>query len=262
MIDEHTGTASRHMAADEGFDLARFSRLARRHFVFTAVVVALFTAGVIVVSLTIPSSYRSTVQVRVYPLSGTPAFGQEQGLATLESLVTTTPVLRPSSDALGIAEEELRGGISTSIDQEANMLFVTVDAASTVEAEKAAIGVAESLDATVTASARTRLSNLSAAVAEQISALGDTGSIDNTTRLQVLQSRQAELDFAAAAADSQIEVVGTAESSGDPVGPTPLRNGLIAFFVSSFFASLLLLRMSRRRNTELSSRELPPAHNS
>ena len=208
-------------------------------------IVAGVTGIVLLLSLLLPNSYQATSRLvfeTAASLFGeTDATSTQRQLATTETLLTSTQVLdRAARRVPGIESgEELEDKVTSSVEQQANIINIT---ASDGDAERAAqianaVGTAflserERLDREQIASARAQLE-------QEIIRL--EGSPNAGDQIVAIRERISQLAVSEASLGSDLAIAERAEAPSAPASPRPLRNAVLAFFGALFLGVFIAL---------------------
>ncbi len=238
--------------------MSRYAAVLRSNALLVVAVVALCTGSTWAASLFLSPTYEARAQVIVLEGRGdTTTGGDSQALsrelATLQSLVTTSSVLQPATEQLGVDVSDLRGRVSASVEGQTSILAVTARGGTAEVAQVSANTVVEALIRQRRDSERARLEGAIENISAEIKALESAGTADQQQRDALVQ-RRAELTVAAATAGDNLEVAQEAELPSEPASPRPLRNAVVAFFGSLLLAFFVALARDRLRDRQPSAR--------
>jgi capsular polysaccharide biosynthesis protein len=127
-LERRTGT--RRTAAEEPIEVRRYLDALRRSLPLIIAITFVLAVTVYVVSSTLPKRYKATASI----VQRTGAVSDQNSsvdsitrdLNTINSLVTTDSVLRSvSGKILGESVEDLRDNVASSVDPNANLIYVT-----------------------------------------------------------------------------------------------------------------------------------------
>lgn len=243
-------------------------RLAWQRLAF-AVVVAL-AAGVLTyaISTAIPGTYRASTQLRV-TVDGANGLGQDSVLAgnqltaQLAQVAPTDAVLAAPAAQLGMSPSTLRSNLSVGTVAQQNILQISANGSSRVEAEQRATAVTAALLAFLGRDARTQLGSyhhlvtgvirsMNAQISKLSGARGklapaQLGVIQGEAGAIAAQAQSLRAQFAqhTAAAVPMIQQVQSA-TSASKVTPKPLLYAIVALLVVGFVAVQLISIGERR----------------
>jgi tyrosine-protein kinase len=248
---------------DDPVEVARYFGSLRRSRWLMATIVVLVTGAVLAISLTLPKKYEATANIVINSSSGVGVGGSgetvQRELATIATLATTTPVLREAAKAVpGETASGLEQHVSSSVDQNANIIHIDVNARTGKDAAALAYAVARAFLHQRASAQRAATTSALATLENEINALRATGSTSPTVaaQLQALQTRAGELESARSSAGSQLQLEQPPTVPGAATSPRPTRNAVIAFFASLFLAVLVALGRERMTPRVSSQREL------
>jgi succinoglycan biosynthesis transport protein ExoP len=225
-------------------------------------IVVLVTGAALALSLLLPKTYEATstivLDVEVGALGVEDAESQERRLATLNSLLLSTEVLRRAAEQVpGETSDSLSSAAESTVDPTSNLIYVTAEGEDPETAAAIANAIAQSFLNVQTERDRERFEAAAQSVREQIAALeGEAGASD---QLNALQQRLTELEVSAAGAGADLDVAEEATAPESPASPRPRRNTVLAFFASVFLAVLVALGRDQLRPRISEPRELSQA---
>ncbi len=263
-IDTSQGRSSDRQSGggdDEQINLRRYLAAVARSRVMIALIVVVFTGLVVFLSLTLPKSYQATSKIALSGSDGvfsTPdAQAQQRQLATIESLLSSQEVLGEAATKIGGTDpDELRNQIESSVDSAANIIYIAVNDG---DPERAALVSNAAANALLTIREEAERSQYAAAREKlliEMERLSATGSASDRTRLDALRREVGNLSLQEELAGSELQLASTAEVPTAAHTPRPLRNSVLAFFVSLFLAVLLALLRDQLRPKVADAREL------
>jgi capsular exopolysaccharide synthesis family protein len=266
MIDDGFG---RYTAADlppeEPVEVSRYLDAFRRSRWLIAIIVALLTGAVLVISLLLPKTYRATAKLvfeeSPQALSSSDAESTQRNLATVRAVLTYRPLLRAAvkNGLEGETVDSLRDKVHATVDQNANVINVIA----TDDTARGAAAIANGVAATYLARERRReqqqLRRTRAVLQKELADLrasltplnqGEIGS-------QIASVRQQLTDLALNAdSGATLQLAERAEPPTSPSSPRPVRNAIFGFFAGLFIAALVVLARAQLRPRVSGSREL------
>lgn len=255
--------SSRSKASDgeDPVEVRRYLEALRRNRWLIVAIVGLTTVLVVALSLALPKSYEATASIVVDPtanaLGSTDATSVERELATMQTLVKTSDVLTAAAAAVpGTTRRSLSDAVTVAVDQNANIIDVTVSSGNADDAARLAGAVAQQFLKQQTAVEHARIARAQASLNDQIAVLRGGTSASTGSQLQALQDRLAQLSVADASAGSDLQLTQQPDAPTAPSSPKPLRNGVLALFASLFLAVLVALGREQMTPRISSEREL------
>lgn len=256
-------------------DLAEHLRLIWRRKVRVVGVALVIAAAVYLRSNSLPEVFTSDAQLSV--TSGRATAGESGGqddtlflAATFAERATTDPVLADAVDRskLPISVGTASGRTTVSASGDVGFLTVTCTGPTPDAAQALTQGVADALIAVVDQQQQTQREELVAPIQAQLDDLETQigaavpGSPQATAlefQYQALLAQRADLSTRPL---DRVEVIQPAQSSPDPVAPTPLRDAVLALlvaFVVNAELAVLIEALSGRFSVEDIGDELPKA---
>jgi tyrosine-protein kinase len=238
----------------EPVEVSRHVAALRRSRLLIAVIVISMTAAVFVISSLLPKTYEATARIVMDDQPGVFQPGDvetvKRRLATVSTLLTTRQVLvraaRRSGDESAATLEDK---VSTSVDQEANIVDIKGSDSDPVGAAGIANAVARSFLAMDAAAERQRVARARAQL---------RGALDlarSTAERRVIREQLSELSIGAAAG-SELVLAEPARPPTEASSPRPIRNAVFAFFASVFLAVLAALALGQLAPRVTGGREL------
>src|SRR6478735_7775023 len=228
-------------ASEEPVEVRRYIDAIRRARWLIASIVVLLTGVVVGVSVSLPSRYEATAsivrQVNTSGFESVDVSVVQRELATIGQLMLTFNVLDAAARKLpGESYDSLYKNVKSSVDPEANLVFVTATAGNAQAAAKIANEVAQTFVDEQAAVEKRQLEAARANLLEEQNRLRGTTGADS--QLQAIQQRLSELGVALAAAG------------------TELGNGVLAAFLGLFIGVLVALGRDQLVPRVSSQREL------
>lgn len=247
-------------AGDQPIEMRRHLDALRRERVFITLFVFVMTAIAVTGSLVLPKTYRATATI-VYeasaanPLGTTDVATVERTLETFNRLLGTTDLLdRVAEQMPSETRGSLRSKVSSSVDPSANIISITASDRDPAKAASIATTVATVFLERQQEAERGRLANARRTLAAQLGRVRALGANPETVR--ALQERISALSVEEVNAGSELQLAQEADVSSAPYSPRPVRNGILAFFASTFLAVLFALGRDRLVPRVGSQREL------
>jgi succinoglycan biosynthesis transport protein ExoP len=252
---------SRASVREENIDVRRYLVALRRSLPLMVALVTVLTGLTLLASMLAPKRYSADAQIIVDPdqsvLQTTDAGSQQRQLATLRTLVDSPTVLAPAAQRARRTEAELENKVSSTVDQNANLITVSADDGTAAGAAEIANAVARSFVDSQAAVERARLRAAQAALTHEIDQLqANTTGTDTAEQIRALRERGAQLRVAEASAGANLQIARGAQAPKAPSSPRPLRNTVLALFASIFLAILVALGRDQLRPRVANQREL------
>jgi Mrp family chromosome partitioning ATPase len=246
-------------ADDEPVDAPRYLGALKRAWPLIALLVALMTGTVLVLSLALPESYRATAKIvldeRAGAFEATDVETVSRRLATVQALLTTRNVLAEAADRLpDESAETLEDKVEASVDQDANIIDIHAADGDPAGAAAIANALARTFLTMQETAERERFARARAALQAALDRL--RGSAEMRDEAQVVQARLNELRLSEAAAGTELQLAQSAEPPSSPDSPRPVRNTIFAFFASAFIAVLAALALDQLAPRLSGAREL------
>jgi polysaccharide biosynthesis transport protein len=251
--------SSRRNANEEPIEVRRYIDAIRRARWLIFGITVILTGVVVGVSLSVPNRYEAEAsivkQVDTGPFDNQDVQVVTRELNTIGQLLTTSNVLDAAARKLpGETGDTLKEKVSSSVDPEANLIFVTASDGTANGAAKIANQVAQTfvdeqaqVDRRETEAARANL------LEEQARLRGEPGA---DSQLQAIQQRLSELGVQLAAAGTDLGIAERAEAPKERASPKPIRNGVLAVFLGLFIGVLVALGRDQLVPRVSSQREL------
>lgn len=242
---------------EQRIEIDRYLEALRRGGWLGALLVLTVVGIVLVTSLATQSAYRASARILVDesadPLTGDQSI--ERRLATIQKLLTTRSVLSAAAERLGGVEpEQLKKSVRSSVDRDANLISVVATARTPEGAARIANAVASAFINEQQDAERGRLERARGNLLAELAQLG--GGPEELAQVQAIRERLSTLVVSEANLGTELQLVERAEPVSDPVSPRPLRNSLIALFVSVFLAVLIILAREQLSPRVSGAREL------
>jgi capsular exopolysaccharide synthesis family protein len=225
---------------DQPVDVRRYLGALRRGAWLIALIVVPLTLTVLVVSLTLPKTYRATAKI-VMADTGVSEQGDVESvkrrLATGQSLLLTRNYLDQAAKRLpGESADTLEDKVQASVDRNANIVNVV---GSDGDAEGAASIANAVASAFLTIQRREEQRRLDTARRVLLRALDQARGAP--AEVQAIRTRLSELTVSAASAGQEWQLAQAARPPASASSPRPLQNTIFAFFAATFLAILAAL---------------------
>jgi capsular polysaccharide biosynthesis protein/Mrp family chromosome partitioning ATPase len=227
--------------------IARVLAANARLIAVAAVVVALI---VLVLSNGAESRYRATARI-VADTTATSDTGSDtdpRRLATNVALLTTPDVLDAAARRLpGESVASLRDKISSTAATDADVIDVTATDDSAAAAAADANAVARAFLERRAANERAGILRTRTALTAQLAGVGKGPSA--SAQAAAIRTRLSELVVDEANAGNDLQLAQAAEPPAGPYAPRPVRNAILAFFVTLLLAAVAVVLRDRLRPT-------------
>jgi Mrp family chromosome partitioning ATPase len=238
----------------EPIEVSRHLHSLGRAWLLIAVIVVSMTAVVYLVSSLVPETYEARARIVMDDRPGVFEPGDvetvERRLATVQSLLTTRRVLAGAAARLrDESTQSLDGKVTASVDDAANLVYVTGKDATAPGAAAIANAVARSFLALDLAAERRRLAQ---ARRQLLRALTQARG---AAERRVIREQLSELRISGSAG-SELALAEPARPPGAASSPRPIRNAIFAFFGSVFLAVLAALALGQLAPRVSGGREL------
>ena len=254
--------ASRRLRRSGGEDSVEARRyldaLRRRLWVILLLALAAVVAAV-AFSSWMPDRYKASAsivkRVTTGPYESINVDALTRELSTIEQLLLTSNVLdRAAKRVKGETPASIQGALESSVDPEANLIFVTATAGDPKRAAQIANAVAETFIEAQRAVTRQQYEQARAGLLQELARVrGQTGAAQQT---QAIQQRLSELGVSLAGAGMDLQIAQRATPPSERSSPKPLRNGVIALFLGLFVGVLVALASDQLVPRVTGTREL------
>jgi polysaccharide biosynthesis transport protein len=246
-------------SGEDPIEVRRHLDAIRRSRWLIAAIVVLLTVVVVAVSASLPNRYKATASivknVSTDPLATTDVNVVTRELATTNSLLTTTDVLAAAARKVpGETEKSLQDSVSSTVDPNANLIFVTATAGSAARASQIANAVAQTFVDSQAQAERRQLTAARAGLLEEEARIRNQPGA--AAQRQAIEQRLSELGVSLAAAGTDLQIAQRATPPDGRASPKPLRNGIIAAFLGLFIGILVALGRDQLVPRVSSQREL------
>jgi tyrosine-protein kinase len=245
--------------SEEPVEVRRYLDAIRRGRWLIAGIVVLLTGVVVGVSLSLPDRYDATAsivkQVEAQPFNDVSIDVVTRELNTIGQLLSTRNVLAPAAQRIpGETADTLADLVKSSVDPDANLIFVTASARDAGRAALIANTVAQTFVSEQTQVDRRQIEAARANLTDQLNRLRSQPG--TATQAQAIQQSLSELSVQLAAAGTDLAIAERAEVPKSRTSPKPLRNGVLAAFLGLFIGILVVLGRDQLVPRVSSQREL------
>jgi tyrosine-protein kinase len=250
---------SRRAAAEEPIEVRRYLEALRRGLPLIVGIVVVLAAATYIVSSSLPKRYKaetSIVQRSTAVLDNNSSVDAiARDLNTINSLLTTDDVLNGAVRKLrGETLESLREKVSSSVDPNANLIYVTAKDASPQQSARIANAVATTF---VSEQADIQRRQYERALADLQDELGRVSNQANAgDQEQAIRDRIAQLRVSIATVGSDLGIAQRADAPDTQDTPRPLRNTALAIVLGLFLGVLVALGRDQLVPRVSGSREL------
>jgi Mrp family chromosome partitioning ATPase len=256
-LERRTGT--RRTAAEEPIEVRRYLDALRRSLPLIIAITFVLAVTVYVVSSTLPKRYKATASI----VQRTGAVSDQNSsvdsitrdLNTINSLVTTDSVLRSvSGKILGESVEDLRDNVASSVDPNANLIYVTAKDGNANKSADIANAVARTFVNEQASVKRRQYQQARTELQDELTRLETTGSAPAQER--AIRDRISQLAVSIATAGIELAVAQPADVPDAPDTPRPLRNTALGIILGLFVGVLVALGRDQLVPRVSGSREL------
>src|ERR1700754_1817766 len=257
-MSDQTNTGRR-AAAEEPIEVRRYLDALRRSLGLVVGIVVVLAGSVYLVSSSLPKRYKATttiVQRSTAVIDSNDTVDTiTRDLNTIDALLTTDDVLAAAAKKVpGETTETLRDKVSSSVDPNANLIYVTAKDASPQQAAEIANAVSSTF---VTEQADIQRRNYERARADLQDELARLeGTADAGTQEQAIRDRISQLGVSIATAGADLQVAQRADAPKEPDTPRPFRNTALGIILGLFLGILVALARDQLTPRVAGSREL------
>ena len=258
-MNDRPDAGSRRAGAEEPIEFRRALDALRRSMVLVIGIVLVLAVSTYVVSSWLPKRYKATASI-VQRTSGVIDTSDNvdsitRDLNTIDALVTTDAVLSEAATRVpGESVETLREKVASSVDPNANLIYVTGRDGDPQHSAAIANAVASTFVAEQAAVKRRQYERARADLQQELDRLrGETGV---NSQEQAIRERISQLGVSIATAGIDLAVAQPAEPPDEPDTPRPLRNTALGIVLGLFIGVLVALARDRLVPRVSGSREL------
>ena len=250
----------RRAAAEEPIEVRRHLDALRRSLPLVAGIVLVLAVATYVVSTSLPKRYKATTSI-VQRTNATLDTSNSvdtiaRDLNTINSLVTTDDVLNGAARKLnGETLDTLRDKVSSSVDPNANLIYVTAKDASAQQSARIANAVAGTFVSEQADIERRQYEHALADLQDELANVTGQGAT-TADQEQAIRDRIAQLRVSIATAGSDLGIAQRADPPKSQDTPRPLRNTALAIVLGLFLGVLVALGRDQLVPRVSGSREL------
>jgi capsular exopolysaccharide synthesis family protein len=254
-----TSRSLRRSGAEDSIEARRYLDALRRRLWLILLLALSAVAGAFVISSLAPDRYKATAsivkRVTTGPYESINVDALTRELSTIERLLLTSAVLdRAAQRVRGESSGSVRGALESSVDPEANLIFVTATAGDPNKAAEIANAVSETFIETQRSEVRRQYAQARAGLVDELNRVqGQPGAAQQE---QAIRQRLSELGVSLAGAGMDLQVAERATPPGARSSPKPVRNAVIALFLGLFVGVLLALASDQLVPRVTGTREL------
>lgn len=256
---EQPASRPRRSGGEDSIEARRYLDALRRRVWLIVLLGLAAVITAVTISSWMPDRYKATAsivkQVTTGPYDSTNVDALTRELSTIERLLLTSDVLdRAAKRVSGENPGSVRAALESSVDPEANLIFITATAGSAQKAAGIANAVADTFIERQRAVTRAQYEQARAGLVQELRRVqGQPGA---TQQEQAIQQRLSELGVSLAGAGMDLSVAQRANPPGERSSPRPLRNGVIALFLGLFLGVLVALASDQLVPRVTGTREL------
>jgi Mrp family chromosome partitioning ATPase/capsular polysaccharide biosynthesis protein len=257
-LERRTG-ARRSAAAEEPIEVRRYLDALRRSLRLIVAITFVLAVTVYVVSSSLPKRYKATASI----VQRTGAVVDQTGnvdsitrdLNTINSLVTTDSVLGSVARKVpGATIDDLRDNVSSSVDPNANLIYVTAKDGDAEKSADIANSVARTFVSEQASIQRRQYQQARAELQDELARLEATG--DARAQERAIRDRISQLAVSIATAGIDLAVAQPADVPDAQDTPRPLRNTALGIVLGLFVGVLVALGRDQLVPRISGSREL------
>jgi capsular exopolysaccharide synthesis family protein len=256
---DQTNTGTRRAAAEEPIEVRRYLDALRRGLPLVIGIVVVLAGSVYVVSTSLPKRYKATTSIvkRVTAMvdASTSVDSITRDLNTIDALLTTDDVLDAAAKQVpGETTDTLRDKVSSTVDPNANLIYVTAKDASPARAAQIANAVSSTFVTEQADIQRRQYERARADLQGELTRL--QGSADAGSQEQAIRDRISQLGVTIATAGADLQVAQRADPPKRADTPRPLRNTALGLILGLFLGVLVALARDQLVPRVSGSREL------
>jgi capsular exopolysaccharide synthesis family protein len=258
-MSDRPDTGSRRAGSEEPIEFRRALDALRRSRVLVIGIVVVLAVTTYLVSTSLPERYKATASI-VQRTSGVLDQSDNvdsitRDLNTIDALLTTDTVLGAAARRVpGESIETLKDKIASSVDPNANLIYVTGRDGDPEQAARIANAVASTFVAEQAAITRRQYERARADLQEELDRV--SAEPRSGDQEQAIQERISQLGVSIATAGSDLAVAQPAVAPDAPDTPRPLRNTALGIVLGLFLGVLVALARDRLVPRVSGSREL------
>ena len=248
----------RRSTSEEPIEVRRYLDAIRRSRYLILAIVVVLTSTVFLVSLGLPERYEATASIvkrtTTGPYESVNVDSLTRELSTIDRLLKTSDVLDDAGKKVGLSGKELEDVVDSSVDPDANLIFVTARRGDPDDAAKTANAVANTFVAKQEAITRSQYAQARTLLQAELDRIEkDPGA---SAQEDALRERLSEIGVATAAAGTDLSLAQAAEPPENASSPRPFRNGILAIVLGLFIGVVVALGRDQLVPRVTSGREL------
>jgi capsular exopolysaccharide synthesis family protein len=238
----------------------RYLAAIRRSRWLILAIIAVVTGVVIALSLTLPKTYEADATVVLDAETGvldTPdPVTVQRRLETANALIGSTEVLeRAAEEVPGATPDSIDGAITSTVDQDANLITITAAEDTPRAAAATANAMADAFLREQQALEREGFANAREDLTARLNQL-ESDPAASEQQISALRARISDLGVEEVSAGTDLQLAEAATPPGSPASPRPFRNAILALFASAFLGVLVALGREQLRPGVSEPREL------
>src|SRR4051812_15293037 len=252
--------SGRRTAAEEPIEVRRYLDALRRSLPLVIGIVVVLAAATYIVSTSLPKRYKATTSIVQRTNAALDTSSSVDTIArdlnTINSLLTTDDVLNGATRQLpNETLDTLRDKVSSSVDPNANLIYVTAKDASPQESARISNAVASTFVSEQADIQRRQYEHALADLQDELNNITGQGA-STADQEQAIRDRIAQLRVSIATAGSDLGVAQRADAPKTQNTPRPLRNTALAIVLGLFLGVLVALGRDQLVPRVSGSREL------
>ena len=251
--------SSRRSGAEDSIEARRYVDALRRRLWLILLLAVSAVVSALVISSLAPDRYKATAsivkRVTTGPYESVNVDALTRELSTIERLLLTSDVLEGAARRVrGESSGSVRAALESSVDPEANLIFVTATAGDPQKAADIANAVSLTFIETQRNIVRAQYAQARAGLQEELKRVqGQPGAAQQE---QAIRQRLSELGVSLAGAGMDLQIAERATPPSERSSPKPLRNAVIALFLGLFLGVLVALASDQLVPRVAGTREL------
>jgi capsular exopolysaccharide synthesis family protein len=253
------GVGARRAAAEEPIEVRRHLDALRRGLPLVGAIVVALALTAYLVSISLPERYKATASIvqrnDAIVDQGANVDSITRDLNTLNALVTTDTVLEAAARKVpDTTIDELRDNVSSSVDPNANLIYVTAHDRDARQSARIANAVSTTFVNEQADVKRRQFQQARADLQNELDRLQANGGAP--TQEQAIRDRLSQLAVSIATAGIDLAVAQSADVPDAPDTPRPLRNTALGIVLGLFIGVLVALGRDQLVPRVSGSREL------
>jgi capsular exopolysaccharide synthesis family protein len=251
--------SSRRAATEEPIEVRRYLDALRRSLPLVIGIVVVLAGSIYVVSTSLPKRYKATTSIVQRSNSvidqNSSVDSITRDLNTINSLLTTDDVLSAAAKKVpGESIDSLRDKVSSSVDPNANLIYVTAKDALPTRASQIANAVASTFVSEQADIERRQYESARSDLQDELARV--QGQAGASSQEAALQDRISQIGVSIATAGTDLAVAQRADPPDSQDTPRPLRNTALGIVLGLFLGVLVALARDQLVPRVAGSREL------